>query len=188
MVSSQTGDIDQEFAPRPSSVSPCSISFPLSDNTPTKPSQYTILETNTIKHPLREHWDESVGHGVRRLIRTFQQHSRLPCKVWSTSEMTTKVYRDVRNSSRFYWQNRLVFQREILCGIAAMLLLMPETVAFSYAAKLDPLNGLYATGFLGITVSLFGGVPATVAGAAGAVAMVMPTITSSTGSLSYLTY
>uniref|UniRef100_M4C5P2 SLC26A/SulP transporter domain-containing protein n=1 Tax=Hyaloperonospora arabidopsidis (strain Emoy2) TaxID=559515 RepID=M4C5P2_HYAAE len=65
---------------------------------------------------------------------------------------------------------------------------MPETVAFSYAANVDPVNGLYATGILGIIVSLFGGVPATVAGAAGAVAMVLPSITSSSGSLSYLTY
>ncbi|KAF1778470.1 SLC26A/SulP transporter domain [Phytophthora cactorum] len=62
----------------------------------------------------------------------------------------------------------------MLCGVAAMLLMIPETVAFSYAANLDPLNGLYATGFLGVAVSVFGGVPATVAGAA--------------GSLAYLTY
>ncbi|KAI9916679.1 hypothetical protein PsorP6_018243 [Peronosclerospora sorghi] len=121
-------------------------------------------------------------------------HRETPCISSSTEciahkkKAASKVCRDVKDASDFYWQNLLVCQREILCSVAAMLLMMPETVAFSYAANVDPLNGLYATGFLGIVVSLLGGVPATMAGAAGAVAMVMPTITSSTGILAYLTY
>eukprot|EP00644_Phytophthora_capsici_P009130 jgi/Phyca11/526043/estExt2_fgenesh1_pm.C_PHYCAscaffold_60135 len=187
MGSAAAGDIEHGLTPRLSRASSSSIYFPPNATTPTssKPSQYTALEAQN-KHSLREHWNESVGHGVRRIIRTVRQHAHAP--QLSTTEMTSKLQRDVKDSTRFYWQNLLIFQREMLCGVAAMLLMIPETVAFSYAANLDPLNGLYATGFLGVAVSLFGGVPATVAGAAGAVAMVMPTITSGTGSLDYLTY
>ncbi|GLE02839.1 hypothetical protein PINS_up011703 [Pythium insidiosum] len=90
--------------------------------------------------------------------------------------------------ARFYLQQPVVLQREVLCGVAATLLQIPETVAFSYVANLDPLAGLYATGFFGVIVGLFGGVPSTVAGAAGALAVVMPQLTSSTGALAALTY
>ncbi|CAH0479394.1 unnamed protein product [Peronospora belbahrii] len=135
-----------------------------------------------------DEWNESLGHGVHRVVRTLQQHAHTMQCTRSPTEVTASFHRHIKASSCFYWQHLVIFQREILCGMAAMLLMIPETIAFSYAANLDPLNGLYATGFLGMTVSLFGGVPATVAGAAGAVAMVIPTITSSTGSLAYLTY
>ncbi|KAL4158710.1 hypothetical protein PRNP1_004485 [Phytophthora ramorum] len=186
MGSSQAGDVEQGPTPRLSGASSCSIYFP-----PTQPSkstqQYTALESSDATHSLRQQFDESVGQGVRRIVRTVRLLSHKTPQL-STTDMTNKLRNDVKSSTRFYWQNLLVFQREMLCGVAAMLLMMPETVAFSYAANLDPLNGLYATGFLGLAVSLFGGVPATVAGAAGAVAMVMPTITSATGSLAYLTY
>ncbi|RQM09362.1 hypothetical protein DD237_005988 [Peronospora effusa] len=191
MVRTPMGNVtDQTFPPRLSDASSCSFHVPLSGTTgTTKPQKYMVLESTTTNYPLREHWDESVGHGGRRLLRTFQQHAlHCFCNHMSLWARTQKVQREVKDSSVFYWQHLLIFQREILCGVAAMLLMMPETVAFSYAANLDPLNGLYATGFLGIAISLFGGVPATVAGAAGAVAMVMPSITSGTGSLSYLTY
>ncbi|KAG6617369.1 Sulfate Permease (SulP) Family [Phytophthora cinnamomi] len=177
-------DVEESLTPRLSDTSSCSIYFP-PENT-NKSSIYTALQSSETKHSFREQWDESVGHGVRRLVRTVRQHATAPSV--SVADMTDKLRHDVKDSARFYWQNLLVFQREMLCGVAAMLLMIPETVAFSYAANLDPLNGLYATGFLGLAVSLFGGVPATVAGAAGAVAMVMPTITSGTGSLAYLTY
>ncbi|EGZ18533.1 hypothetical protein PHYSODRAFT_315265 [Phytophthora sojae] len=183
-------DVEQGLTPRLSNASSSSIYFPPTNgNAPTATAgskQYMALEPVDATHSLRTHWDESVGHGVRRLVRTMRQHAKAPSV--STADMADKLRHDAKDSARFYWQNLLVFQREMLCGVAAMLLMIPETVAFSYAANLDPLNGLYATGFLGLAVSLFGGVPATVAGAAGAVAMVMPTITSVTGSLAYLTY
>ncbi|CEG38445.1 sulfate permease family [Plasmopara halstedii] len=151
-----------------------------------KPSKYMALETSGTKHSLCEHWDESIGYCVHRLARTMRRHAHTPsCTLNNT---VSRLHLEIENSIRFYLQHLVVFQREMLCGVAAMLLMIPETVAFSYAANLDPLNGLYATGFLALSVSLFGGVPSTVAGAAGAVAMVMPTITSSTGSLDYLTY
>ncbi|KAG7398093.1 hypothetical protein PHYBOEH_011727 [Phytophthora boehmeriae] len=188
MVGSQMDDVEQGLTNRLSGASAGSIYFPPASGTTstTKPSAYTALEANDTNRSVKDHFDESVGQGVRRIVRTVQRHTLLPQV--PTGEMTNKIRKDVKASTCFYWQNLLIFQREMLCGVAAMLLMIPETIAFSYAANLDPLNGLYATGFLGVAVSLFGGVPATVAGAAGAVAMVMPPITSGTGTLAYLTY
>lgn len=175
-------NIEHGLTPR---LSPSSTYLPYTPRS-TKSLQYTALEASDTKHSLCKQWDESVGHGVRRIARTVRLHAHTP--QLSPSKAAFTVQRNVVESTRFYWQNLVVFQREMLCGVAAMLLMIPETVAFSYAADVDPLNGLYATGFLGLSVSLFGGVPATVAGAAGAVAMVLPAITSGTGSLAYLTY
>ncbi|RLN52399.1 hypothetical protein BBJ29_001068 [Phytophthora kernoviae] len=193
MVSSQIGehgpsDVEQGLTPRISGASAGSIYFPPANGTTTgtKSSAYTALEANDTKRSVKDHFDESVGQGLRRIVRTVKRRALLPHV--PAGEMTDKLRKDVKTSTCFYWQNLLIFQREMLCGVAAMLLMIPETVAFSYAANLDPLNGLYATGFLAVSVSLFGGVPATVAGAAGAVAMVMPPITSGTGTLAYLTY
>ncbi|RLN31729.1 hypothetical protein BBJ28_00024543 [Nothophytophthora sp. Chile5] len=187
-------DVEQGTGtPRLSRTSSSRVYFPptTASNTGSKAAFYTTLEASGTKRSVAEQLDESVVQGVRRLVRTARQlardgasHAQSP----AIRALPDKLRGDVKTSVQFYWQNLLVFQREMLCGVAAMLLQIPETIAFSYAANLDPLNGLYATGFLGVIISLLGGVPATVAGAAGAVAMVMPSITSGTGALADLTY
>ncbi|KAI9922256.1 hypothetical protein PsorP6_002082 [Peronosclerospora sorghi] len=184
----QHDEAEHRLTPRLSGSSTCSLYLPVSATAPIKSFHYTALQACDTKNSLREQWNESVVHGVSRILRTVKHHASCRPRNASPTNAASKVCRHVKDASDFYWQNLLVCQREILCGVSAMLLMMPETVAFSYAANVDPLNGLYATGFLGIVVSLLGGVPATMAGAAGAVAMVMPKITSITGILAYLTY
>ncbi|OQR93045.1 Sulfate Permease (SulP) Family [Achlya hypogyna] len=126
----------------------------------------------------------TAAHGGNRL-----RSAALRCRPSSAKpEALRGLPASLSASTRYYWANKTVFQREVLCGIAATLLQVPETVAFSYVANLDPVTGLYATGFFGIVVGLFGGVPATIAGAAGALGVVMPTITSGTGALAALPY
>jgi MFS superfamily sulfate permease-like transporter len=49
---------------------------------------------------------------------------------------------------------------------------VPESVAFSFVALVDPVVGLYATFFMGIITALIGGRPGMVSGAAGAMAVV----------------
>ncbi|CAK4666135.1 hypothetical protein AeMF1_013635 [Aphanomyces euteiches] len=102
---------------------------------------------------------------------------------WSTRASSYVV-----TSVRFYAANLPVLQKEFLAGIAVALLQVPETVAFSYVAGVDPLVGLYATAFLGILVGALGGTDGIVAGTAGALAVVMPQLTSSTGALADLSY
>lgn len=134
---------------------------------------------------------ETVVHGTRRIARNVQRVAReTKCKAESGESplrsASSKLSTEYRSTVGFYKSNWLVLQREVLCGFAVTLLQIPETIAFSYVANLDPVVGLYATGFLGIIIGLLGGVPATVAGAAGALAVVMPELTGSSGSLSAL--
>ena len=58
---------------------------------------------------------------------------------------------------------------------------VPESVAFSFVAKVNPLVGLYATFFLGLLTGLFGGRPGMVSGAAGAMAVVAVQIMAEDG-------
>lgn len=62
---------------------------------------------------------------------------------------------------------------EITSGITVALALVPEAVAFSFVAGLDPLVGLYAAFMVGLVTSIFGGRPGMISGATGALAVVM---------------
>ncbi|EQC24781.1 hypothetical protein SDRG_17298 [Saprolegnia diclina VS20] len=126
----------------------------------------------------------TAAHGYERVRASVGRQRAASAKMSAMRALPQHV----ATSARFYYANLAVLRTEVLCGVAATLLQVPETVAFSYVANLDPVVGLYATGFFGILVGLFGGVPATIAGAAGALGVVMPTITSGTGALRDLSY
>ena len=65
---------------------------------------------------------------------------------------------------------------EILAGLTVSLALVPEAVAFSFVAGVDPLVGLYAAFIIGLITSLTGGRPGMISGATGALAVVMVTL------------
>tara|TARA_B110000046_G_scaffold107921_1_gene115207 strand:+ start:558 stop:2183 length:1626 start_codon:yes stop_codon:yes gene_type:complete len=62
---------------------------------------------------------------------------------------------------------------DILSGLTVALALVPEAVAFSFVAGIDPLVGLYGAFMMGIVTALFGGRPGMISGATGAMAVVM---------------
>ena len=62
---------------------------------------------------------------------------------------------------------------DILSGLTVALALVPEAVAFAFVAGLDPLIGLYGAFIMGLITSVFGGRPAMISGATGAMAVVM---------------
>lgn len=64
-------------------------------------------------------------------------------------------------------------KNDILSGFTVALALVPEAVAFSFVAGIDPLVGLYGAFMMGIITSLFGGRPGMISGATGAMAIVM---------------
>jgi SulP family sulfate permease len=64
-------------------------------------------------------------------------------------------------------------KNDILSGLTVALALVPEAVAFSFVAGVDPLVGLYGAFMMGIVTSLFGGRPGMISGATGAMAIVM---------------
>lgn len=64
-------------------------------------------------------------------------------------------------------------KNDILSGLTVALALVPEAVAFAFVAGIDPLVGLYGAFMMGLVTALFGGRPAMISGATGAMAVVM---------------
>tara|TARA_R110002096_G_scaffold4501_6_gene21111 strand:+ start:42368 stop:43984 length:1617 start_codon:yes stop_codon:yes gene_type:complete len=62
---------------------------------------------------------------------------------------------------------------DILSGLTVALALVPEAIAFSFAAGVDPLVGLWAAVFMGFITSSCGGRPGMISGATGAIAVVV---------------
>ena len=63
-------------------------------------------------------------------------------------------------------------KNDILSGLTVALVLVPEALAFSFVAKVDPIVGLYAAFMMGIITAIFGGRPGMISGATGAVAVI----------------
>ncbi|WP_394207778.1 SulP family inorganic anion transporter [Paracoccus litorisediminis] len=68
------------------------------------------------------------------------------------------------------WQENPV--SELLAGAVATFALIPEVIAFSFTAGVDPQVGLFASFVISIVIALFGGRPAMISAAAGSVALV----------------
>jgi len=64
------------------------------------------------------------------------------------------------------------YKDDILSGLTVALALVPEAIAFSFAAGVDPLIGLWAAVFMGFITSAAGGRPGMISGATGAIAVV----------------
>ncbi len=75
--------------------------------------------------------------------------------------------------------------REILAGAVATFALIPEVIAFSFVAGVDPEVGLFASFVIGIVIAFTGGRPAMVSAAAGSVALVVAPLVHAHG-LPYL--
>ena len=75
--------------------------------------------------------------------------------------------------------------REILAGTVVALALIPEAIAFSIIAGVDPKVGLYASFCIAVVTAIAGGRPAMISAATGAMALVMTTLVKEHG-LGYL--
>ncbi|MEK0155785.1 SulP family inorganic anion transporter [Arthrobacter oryzae] len=74
---------------------------------------------------------------------------------------------------------------EALAGLVVALALIPEAIAFSIIAGVDPRIGLFASFTMAVTISFVGGRPAMISAATGAVALVIAPLMRSHG-LDYL--
>lgn len=63
--------------------------------------------------------------------------------------------------------------REVLAGLVVAMALIPEAIAFSILAGVDPRVGLFASFVMAITTSVLGGRPAMISAATGAIALVI---------------
>jgi SulP family sulfate permease len=77
------------------------------------------------------------------------------------------------------------FRREVLAGMVGTFALIPEVIAFSFVAGVDPEVGLFASFVIGIVIAFTGGRPAMISGAAGSVALVAAALVRAHG-LHYL--
>ena len=74
---------------------------------------------------------------------------------------------------------------DILSGIVVALALIPEAIAFSIIAGVDPMVGLYASFIMAFTIAFVGGRPAMISAATGAMALLMVPLVKEYG-LNYL--
>ena len=74
---------------------------------------------------------------------------------------------------------------DILAGIVVALALIPEAIAFSIIAGVDPMVGLYASFCIAVVISFVGGRPGMISAATGAMAMLMINLVAEHG-LQYL--
>jgi len=65
------------------------------------------------------------------------------------------------------------YKNEILSGLTVAIALVPEAIAFSFIAGVDPLVGLYAACIMGFFTSILGGRPGMISGSTGAIAVVV---------------
>lgn len=63
--------------------------------------------------------------------------------------------------------------REVLAGLVVALALIPEAIAFSVIAGVDPKVGLFSAFIMAVTIAFVGGRPAMISAATGAVALVI---------------
>ena len=74
---------------------------------------------------------------------------------------------------------------DVLAGVVVGLALIPESIAFSAIAGVDPQVGLYASFCIAVTIAFFGGRTAMISAATGAMALLMITLVKEHG-LQYL--
>ena len=74
---------------------------------------------------------------------------------------------------------------DLLAGLVVALALIPEAIAFSIIAGVDPKVGLYASFSMAVVIAFAGGRPGMISAATGAMALVMVTLVKDHG-LQYL--
>ncbi|MCW9058658.1 MAG: SulP family inorganic anion transporter [Gammaproteobacteria bacterium] len=86
-------------------------------------------------------------------------------------------------SVRTHWFSNL--RGDLLAGLVVALALIPEAIAFSVIAGVDPKVGLYASFCIAVVISFTGGRPGMISAATGAMALLMVTLVKDHG-LEYL--
>ncbi|QKS70156.1 SulP family inorganic anion transporter [Paenalkalicoccus suaedae] len=70
---------------------------------------------------------------------------------------------------------------DVLAGIVVALALIPEAIAFSIIAGVDPMVGLYASFCIAVVIAFVGGRPGMISAATGAMALLMVTLVADHG-------
>lgn len=84
-------------------------------------------------------------------------------------------------SFRYAFSEKGQLRKEIFGGLIVALALIPESIAFSVIAGVDPAVGLFSSVIMAIVISFTGGRPAMIAAATGAVAVVIAPVARTYG-------
>lgn len=87
------------------------------------------------------------------------------------------------NTIKYEWFGNI--KGDVLAGIVVAMALIPEAIAFSIIAGVDPMIGLYASFCIAVTTAFVGGRPGMISAATGATALLMTTLVRDHG-LQYL--
>ena len=78
-------------------------------------------------------------------------------------------------------RNPRFLKTEVLAGLVVALALIPEAIAFSIIAGVDPRVGLFASFTMAVSIAFLGGRPAMISAATGAIALVIAPLVASHG-------
>lgn len=70
-------------------------------------------------------------------------------------------------------RNPRILTREVLAGLVVAIALIPEAIAFSIIAGVDPRLGLFSSFIMAVAIAFLGGRPAMITAATGAIALVI---------------
>lgn len=87
------------------------------------------------------------------------------------------------NTIKYEWFGNI--KGDILAGLVVAMALIPEAIAFSIIAGVDPMIGLYASFCIAVVTAFVGGRPGMISAATGATALLMTTLVADHG-LQYL--
>ncbi|TDX32839.1 SulP family sulfate permease [Modicisalibacter xianhensis] len=104
------------------------------------------------------------------------------CPMRKRERLTITESRMIRSLRQTWFSN---LKNDTLAGIVVALALIPEAIAFSIIAGVDPKVGLYASFCIAVITAFAGGRPAMISAATGAMALLMVTLVREHG-LEYL--
>src|SRR6056297_1422540 len=97
--------------------------------------------------------------------------------------MGTELFMITLSQYRHQWTHNI--RGDLLSGLVVALALIPEAIAFSIIAGVDPKVGLYASFSMAVIIAFTGGRPGMISAATGAMALLMVTLVKEHG-LQYL--
>lgn len=99
----------------------------------------------------------------------------------TTSTNHSKLTPQERQSVLRTLKSPRLLKTEVLAGLVVALALIPEAIAFSIIAGVDPRIGLFASFTMAVTIAFVGGRPAMISAATGAIALVIAPLVKSHG-------
>ncbi len=123
---------------------------------------------------------EDAGFAADALV---QITIRSTCWAVSPWQSGASPYWSLMNKLRQEWFSNI--RSDLLAGLVVALALIPEAIAFSIIAGVDPRVGLYASFCITVVIAFAGGRPGMISAATGAMALLMVTLVKEHG-LEYL--